>query len=59
VRWLRGVFIPTDRNMIVRDHYAGLGFEADGQDADGATYWRWSTSDTRPRPHACDAQRLP
>lgn len=50
VRWLRGVFIPTDRNMIVRDHYAGLGFAPDGQDADGATYWRWPTSDVRPAP---------
>lgn len=50
VRWLRGVFKPTDRNMIVRDHYAGLGFAPDGHDAHGATYWRWSTSDTRPTP---------
>jgi FkbH-like protein len=47
-RWLKGAFIPTDRNMIVRDHYARLGFEADGQGDDGVTYWRWPTDRARP-----------
>ncbi|WP_206242078.1 HAD-IIIC family phosphatase [Novosphingobium terrae] len=50
VLWLEGTYRPTDRNMMVRDHYARLGFERLGEEADGTTRWRWSTAKTRPEP---------
>ncbi len=36
---LRGRYLPTERNALVKDHYAGLGFTAAGADADGTTHW--------------------
>lgn len=48
IAWLEGVYIPTDRNMMVRDHYARLGFEPMGQDETGQTRWRWPTDRLRP-----------
>jgi predicted enzyme involved in methoxymalonyl-ACP biosynthesis len=36
------VYIPTERNEIVSDHYLKLGFEAVKTDTSGAT--TWSTS---------------
>jgi FkbH-like protein len=36
---LIGVFRPTDRNGIVKNHYLGLGFECDHKDRDGVEYW--------------------
>ena len=35
-----GVFRPTDRNMMVREHYAKLGFQLAQQCPDGTTLWR-------------------
>ncbi|MDB5711462.1 MAG: haloacid dehalogenase [Sphingomonas bacterium] len=37
-----GRYIPTERNAMVRDHYARLGFEAtdDAAAPDGVTWWR-------------------
>jgi FkbH-like protein len=32
---LRGEYIPTKKNVMVRDHYAKLGFAVTGEDADG------------------------
>jgi FkbH-like protein len=29
---LRGEYLPTARNELVRDHYAGLGFSPEGDD---------------------------
>ncbi len=40
VRSLRGVFRPTDRNAMVKDHYAKLGFTPVSEQPDGATEWR-------------------
>ena len=34
-----GTYRPTDRNKLVEDHYAKLGFSQLGQDADGTTTW--------------------
>jgi FkbH-like protein len=39
---ITGVYIPTERNEIVRDHYLKLGFEVLNTDTSGAT--TWSTS---------------
>ena len=39
VKKITGVYIPTERNEIVRDHYLKLGFEALNNDTSGATTW--------------------
>jgi len=36
---LRGTYRPTERNALVKDHYAKLGFSCSGTDADGTTRW--------------------
>ncbi len=36
---LVGIYRPTPRNQMVRDHYAKLGFTCIGEDADGETRW--------------------
>jgi FkbH-like protein len=36
---LRGVYKPTERNKLVVDHYAKLGFSKVGEDHTGATCW--------------------
>ena len=41
---LIGVHIPTDRNGMVKDHYAGLGFAPYGSDAGGRSEWERSTA---------------
>lgn len=39
---LEGSYIPTERNGMVAQHYAGLGFAAAGTDAnDGRTHWHF------------------
>jgi len=35
-----GEFRPTEKNGLVRDHYAKLGFQEDGTDDAGASFWR-------------------
>jgi FkbH-like protein len=35
-----GEFRPTEKNGLVRDHYAKLGFEEDGADDAGGSFWR-------------------
>jgi predicted enzyme involved in methoxymalonyl-ACP biosynthesis len=39
IRKLTGVFRPTDRNKLVEDHYAKLGFTAVHVDEDGTSVW--------------------
>jgi predicted enzyme involved in methoxymalonyl-ACP biosynthesis len=39
VKKITGVYIPTERNEIVRDHYLKLGFEALKNDTSGVTAW--------------------
>jgi predicted enzyme involved in methoxymalonyl-ACP biosynthesis len=43
VERLRGVYRPTERNAMVREHYAKLGFALLRADADGATHWELET----------------
>ncbi|MEP9404016.1 HAD-IIIC family phosphatase [Sphingomonas sp. VNH70] len=38
---LIGVYRPTPRNALVRDHYATLGFDFLGEGADGETRWSY------------------
>jgi FkbH-like protein len=37
---LIGEFRPTEKNGLVRDHYAKLGFQKDGADDAGGSFWR-------------------
>jgi FkbH-like protein len=39
VRRVRGAYIPTPRNAMVRDFYASCGFEQTGEGEDGRTTW--------------------
>jgi len=39
-RTVIGEFRPTAKNALVRDHYAGLGFQPDGSGQDGSSFWR-------------------
>jgi FkbH-like protein len=39
-RAMIGEFRPTEKNGLVRDHYAKLGFQEDEIDADGGSFWR-------------------
>ncbi len=39
VREIIGTYRPTERNALVKDHYAKLGFTLVDQQADGATIW--------------------
>ncbi|RQR46968.1 MULTISPECIES: HAD family hydrolase [unclassified Burkholderia] len=38
-----GRYIPTDRNALVKDHYAKLGFEAVSEEPDGTTVWEMAS----------------
>jgi FkbH-like protein len=52
---LVGRYVPTERNGLVRDHYATLGFTRTGEGADGTTSWELSTaSDVPLAPMAVD-----
>ena len=48
-REIEGVFIPTKKNSMVRDHYPRLGFAAAGDEADGVTRWRLAVDTYQPR----------
>lgn len=50
VRRLVGEWRPSGRNDMVRDHYAKLGFTADGEGSEGSTRWTLSTDHEAPRP---------
>lgn len=40
-----GQFIPTAKNMIVKDHYQDLGFALTQTEVDGETWWRLPVDD--------------
>ena len=40
IRHIRGVYLPTERNKLVADHYPKLGFTALEHRADGSTVWQ-------------------
>jgi predicted enzyme involved in methoxymalonyl-ACP biosynthesis len=46
---LRGRFIPTPKNGIVRDHYSKLGFEKIEETAAGETVWRLALANFAPK----------
>lgn len=48
VEKLQGTFRPTERNKLVVDHYAKLGFNQTGGEADGTTYWELPVADSEP-----------
>ncbi|MFC6746397.1 HAD-IIIC family phosphatase [Methylobacterium persicinum] len=48
VRRLVGEWRPSGRNDMVRDHYAKLGFTADGEGSEGSTRWTLSTDHEAP-----------
>ena len=45
---LIGVYKPTARNALVRDHYKSLGFQPVSADADGAAVWSLDTATETP-----------
>jgi predicted enzyme involved in methoxymalonyl-ACP biosynthesis len=50
---LIGEYLPTERNMMVRDHYRKLGFALISEAADGATRWELALPVTlKPAPMA-------
>jgi FkbH-like protein len=44
VRQLRGIYSPTERNKLVKDHYANLGFSLQAEHGDGSTEWLLSVA---------------
>jgi FkbH-like protein len=46
---IEGVYLPTKKNGMVREHYARLGFEKTEENADGSR-WRLLLDDFTPRP---------
>jgi FkbH-like protein len=47
VRRLIGIYRPTDRNKLVEQHYAKLGFTLAEQGADGTTIWHLDVESAR------------
>ncbi len=48
VRRLRGTYIPSERNKLVIDHYAKLGFTRTGEQPEGTTYWELAVDGPEP-----------
>jgi len=44
---LVGIYRPTEKNKLVEDHYAGLGFSETGRDPDGTTHWELIVNDAK------------
>lgn len=47
---LRGRYLPTAKNALVKDHYLKLGFAQTAAEADGATSWSLQLADFVPKP---------
>jgi FkbH-like protein len=45
---IAGVYIPTDRNKLVVDHYSKLGFAKTREDASGLTEWEFLVNGAAP-----------
>ncbi|MCP4559944.1 MAG: HAD-IIIC family phosphatase [Bosea sp.] len=45
---LHGLYLPTAKNGLVKDHYRKLGFEQVGGEADGSTRWKLDLSTFTP-----------
>ncbi len=48
IRTLRGTYIPTERNKLVVDHYAKLGFTKTSEDPSGRTSWELAVDGAEP-----------
>lgn len=48
VRRLIGLYVPTEKNRLVSDHYHKLGFRLLSEGSSGATTWEFSTETTIP-----------
>ncbi len=54
-----GEYIPTKKNALVRDHFAGLGYEKLGEDAEGRTRWELRLAGFSPRPVFIEERETP
>ncbi|MFQ5698558.1 MAG: HAD-IIIC family phosphatase [Myxococcota bacterium] len=54
---IRGEYIPSARNAMVRDHYPHLGFREDGS-SDGATRWVLDVERFEPHPHHIEPEEV-
>jgi len=50
LRAVRGVYIPTAKNMMVEKLYPDLGFARAGEGEGGAVYWELPVADYKPEP---------
>lgn len=48
IRTLRGAYIPTERNKLVVEHYAKLGFTKTGEEPSGLTRWELAVDGAEP-----------
>jgi FkbH-like protein len=48
IRKLAGAYLPTERNKLVVDHYAKLGFAKVGEEESGLTRWELLVEDAAP-----------
>ncbi|MCG2632721.1 HAD-IIIC family phosphatase [Bradyrhizobium sp. WYCCWR 13023] len=48
LRCIRGTYIPTAKNELVRDHYADLGFRQVHAGSDGRTIWELNLAERQP-----------
>jgi FkbH-like protein len=55
---ITGEYIPTAKNVLVKNHYAGLGFMQTGCSEDGRTSWQLAVDGTwLPLPHSIEEVR--
>jgi FkbH-like protein len=54
---LRGSFIPTERNAMVKDHYAKLGFKKIAEAKDGGSEWSLALADFKEIPLPMEIRR--
>lgn len=56
VREIIGVYLPTERNGLVKDLFSDLGFAPDGQ-AEGGSRWKLEVANARPTEHFISVHR--
>jgi predicted enzyme involved in methoxymalonyl-ACP biosynthesis len=49
IRKLLGVYIPSERNRLVRDHYEKLGFISVSEEPSGVTRWELEVASAQPQ----------
>lgn len=48
LRTIRGEYIPTPKNLLVRDHFKEMGFSMEGSGQNGHTHWVLHLANDRP-----------